>query len=416
MFISEVCPLNRVQLPCQPLEADQRVITFTLPAFPDWQGAFYRGAEAIGQAWPVHDREGQRWLEKDYMELLAEIPQGVENHGLVLTHESGEKIYLTLQLLTFQPGKQIRRDAASPERESGNFRRRLAQWLSFRVLTIGQFMVSGPFGWQRVGNNFVTNEKEVAELVVAAASEVKQIIGNYSALLIKDLVDLKSPLAAIWEKEGFYQLPVDPSMSLDLRSDWTSFDDYLLDMSSKYRVRCRRARKQLPAALERKSLSLSECKTHAAKMYELYLEVKAEAAFDAVNLSPGYFVNLKKKLGDQLQVTAYFLAGKMIGFRTTLDNGSVLHAHYLGFEQQLNRDYHLYHNMLLDLVADAIEDNYEKLDLGRTALEIKSSIGAAPTSYCCAIKATNPFYNALIPIFTPALFQPARWTQRNPFK
>jgi hypothetical protein len=277
-------------------------------------------------------------------------------------------------------------------------------------------MVSGPFGWQRETTSGVIKENEMAELILAAAEQIKSSIGGYSALLLKDLVQSNEPLATVWKEQGFYQLPVDPSMTLNLQSGWSSFDDYLLDMSSKYRVRCRRARKQLPAGVYCKSLSLSECEAQAPKMYELYLAVKAEAAFDAINLSPCYFANLKKKIGNRFQVTAYFEDEEMIGFRTTIANGAVLHAHYLGFDQQRNRDYHLYHNMLLDLVAGAIEGDYDQLDLGRTALEIKSSIGAVPTDYCCAIKATSPIYNALIPIFTPALFKPTQWTQRHPFK
>ena len=51
-------------------------------------------------------------------------------------------------------------------------------------------------------------------------------------------------------------------------------------------------------------------------------------------------------------------------------------AHFLGVDNSFNRDYQVYLNILYDLVETAINGKAKHIDFARTALEIKSSVGA----------------------------------------
>ena len=76
----------------------------------------------------------------------------------------------------------------------------------------------------------------------------------------------------------------------------------------------------------------------------------------------------------------------------------------------------LYLNMLYDLVDDAIRLKTDKLILSRTALEIKSSVGAEAHAMVLYLKATNSFLNIGV---AKALnyFKPKEdWVPRSPFK
>ncbi|PHI18673.1 hypothetical protein CEQ90_16555 [Lewinellaceae bacterium SD302] len=415
MSISVHCPFGL-------LSSDQKIAplvmqpsSFSIPGFSDWQTTWFNSPEMIVKG--GSERYDDIWQDKNVLAMLSSQPQGVETSLLLLRHENGLKVPLTVQFFTFRPGEQVHQPVEdSATRSNWAIRRRISSVMSFKVLTIGQFMVSGKHCWTNSLTAAGYTQKQIVRLLEAAAGELARRVGGCSAILVKDAFELKDPAAVIFEQRGFYQLPVDPSMELTIRPEWNSLDDYLIDLSSKYRVRYRRSRKQLPVDLTRKTLSLNECEQYSDRMYALYNAVKVEAAFDAVDLQPCYFVSLKETLGDYCQINAYFLDGKMIGFRTTVANNGTLHAHYLGFDQEMNRTFHLYHNMLFDLLKEGIEGGFSLLDYGRTALEIKSSIGAEPREYFCGIKAVNPLLNPLISLFTPAVFRAQRWIQRNPFK
>jgi hypothetical protein len=72
--------------------------------------------------------------------------------------------------------------------------------------------------------------------------------------------------------------------------------------------------------------------------------------------------------------------------------------------------------MLYDMLAFSIQSKAKKLILARTALEIKSSIGAKAIPMFGYIKHRNPILNYFMqPIFR--YMQPEiQWQERHPFK
>ena len=90
-------------------------------------------------------------------------------------------------------------------------------------------------------------------------------------------------------------------------------------------------------------------------------------------------------------------------------------AHYIGLNYDYNLDYCLYQNILYDLIKVAIEQKAEKLNLGRTASEIKTTVGALPQDLLCYIKPQNTV-SKLIQKPLMALLEPSAYTPRNPFK
>ncbi len=60
-------------------------------------------------------------------------------------------------------------------------------------------------------------------------------------------------------------------------------------------------------------------------------------------------------------------------------------------------------------------DKVERLDLTRTALEIKSTVGAEPEIHRLMIKHTNTFTNSIVRRFIKNIKQ-VEWVQRRPFK
>jgi len=70
---------------------------------------------------------------------------------------------------------------------------------------------------------------------------------------------------------------------------------------------------------------------------------------------------------------------------------------------------------LLRLIKEAINQKVEYLNLSRTALEIKSSVGAIPYDMHVYIKHTNPMINKLIPFILSKTVPKNNWIPRSPF-
>ena len=385
-----------------------------LPGLPAWTWVRLQKVTQLEEGLPPPQRPDGYWLQADTLRFLARQEQGFSTEALLLRHADGRRVTLTLQTFTFSASGNVRAEARG-ERSSYDLRRRLLSPFTWRVAAIGQFLTSGPYACDGLR---ALAAGEQAQLLAAVAEALCRRDRRLSAVVIKDICTADSPVCAGLRQQAYYALPVDPVMELALDPTWKDLDDYLAAVTSKYRVRYRRARAKL-AGLRRAELPLDVLDRCAERMYDLYQETRTGADYNAASLSRDYFMNLARR---QVQatgrtgITGYWDGETLVGFTTLIHNGPVAHAHYLGMQNSYKQSHHLYHNMLFDLLGAAIERRAAVLDYGRTALEIKSSLGAVPVDYCCLIRARNPLLNRLIPVFTPAVYSPNNWQPRSPFK
>ena len=91
-------------------------------------------------------------------------------------------------------------------------------------------------------------------------------------------------------------------------------------------------------------------------------------------------------------------------------------TYFLGYDKTLQKTKQLYLNMLLDMVKFAVEQQLESIVFGRTALEIKSTVGAEPVQIYGLIKHSNFFINKFMSKIFPYIEPKVEWLQRKPFK
>ncbi|MTB49737.1 GNAT family N-acetyltransferase [Lewinella sp. W8] len=379
--------------------------------FPDWQLLRVEAFGASAVSWPGANRPDDYWVQKKNLQFLEKNPQGIETKGLVLRHRpSGRQILLTEQTFFFHLAGQVS-DNAKGETSRFDFRRRMLSPFSFKILCLGQFLTSGDYCQD--GLELLT-PRESIDLLSGVADSILQHDPSYTGVLLKDLFPTDHSATEELRNRGYFLLPTDPVMELEIPDHWRSMDDYLEDITSKYRVRYRRARGKMEG-LSSRALSPLEINIHLPRIYDLYTLTSSGADFNAAKLKQDYFGWLAGQ--EEVNVKGYFdQYNHLVAFTTTIANGPILHAHYLGMEDAFKHSHHLYHNILFDLLESAIEGGFQKLDFGRTALEIKSSIGAVPKEFACLLKARSGIINRLIPLFTPAVYTAQAWTPRSPFK
>lgn len=114
-------------------------------------------------------------------------------------------------------------------------------------------------------------------------------------------------------------------------------------------------------------------------------------------------------------IDAWFLDGKMVSFASGFYLPTEIEAHYIGFDYAINKEYELYQNILYSYVEEAIATKKASINLGRTASEIKTTVGAKAHELICYIKPQNTVSKLILKPFMQFL-QPTEWIPRNPFK
>jgi hypothetical protein len=284
-------------------------------------------------------------------------------------------------------------------------------------------LVAGNVLHTRTGGFQATSELapgEVGEALAAMTEALRRHEdarggGPIALTMLKDLTEGDPADDALLRARGYHRIgSAQPTMELHVPAGWRSFDDYLAAMSAKYRKRAKAARRK-GAALRRCELSEAALLARAGELRPLLDAVVARAEFKLTPVSLTTITCLKRQLGERLVVTAYEHDGAAVGFAAALIDGERLEALFVGLDYEVNAALPVYQNMLYDFVEQAIRRGCRTVHLGRTALEIKSTVGAEPTPLRIYLRHPGPLMNlALGRILGSTTAAP--WVQRRPFK
>ncbi len=284
------------------------------------------------------------------------------------------------------------------------------------VLFLGNNMITGQNGFTFIKP---MENKQISQILVDCANDIIQFFKKQQiAIHIVSFKDFYQHCALEMREHGFaamYEFNTQPNMILERSTNWKNNDDYVGAFSKKYRDQYKRAHKKIEG-VSTKELTLEEIMAQENRIYELYHHVAKNAPFNTFFLAKDHFSTFKKQCGDRFVLCAYYIDNLLVGFHTLLLNGIVLETYFLGYDEQVQKDKMLYLNMLYNMTRFGIENQFKKIIFGRTALEIKSSIGAQPVFMTGFIYHTNKTINRFMPKIFPRLEPNITWQQRHPFK
>ena len=308
------------------------------------------------------------------------------------------------------------------ETYTNDFTQKISQHLSCIIkrnndsmLVCGNTFLSGEHGIFIAINE---HKKTVLEHMVLAIQEI--INGNpklndtIDIILIKDFASASVPVASRLEKMNFSPIIVDPAMVLQLNPRWNSFDDYLKDFRSKFRVKAKKAYKDSQDLIV-KPLTGNDIETHYNTLVSLYQNVIKRSSFNIATLEINTYKELKKQFPSEFILNTYWLNDNMVGFATGMINKGVLDAHYIGLDYDVNASHSVYSRILYDYVKLAIKLKLKAVNFGRTSGEIKSSLGAVPEELTFYLRHRKSFTNLLFKPFLKRI-KPQPFEQRHPFK
>ena len=281
-----------------------------------------------------------------------------------------------------------------------------------------------------LGNNMITGQNgyvfskeidfnHISEILLQSADEITLYFMKKGISIhlvsFKDFYDHCSVELKKYRFSNIYEFNTQPNMIFYLDQNWKSLDDYVAALSKKYRDQFKRARKKFDG-IQMKNLSYDEVLQNEEKIYELYHYVAKNAPFNTFFLSKNHFSTLKGQCGNRFQIFGYFLNEELVGFHTLLLNDETLETYFLGYNDHIQKENMLYLNMLYNMTEYGIENEFKRIIFGRTALEIKSSIGATPVQMSGFIYHNNKLINRFIGKIFRNLEPELHWQQRHPFK
>ncbi len=287
-----------------------------------------------------------------------------------------------------------------------------ADRINMRLLICGNAFVSGEHGFTCSPEVDKKDAVDALTDVIYRISDAEKLRGKIAVVLVKDFYPSSIQHTKEFEEYKYHDFLVEPNMVLEIQ--WNSFDEYLNAMSKKYRNRAKNIIKK-GAVIERKKFSVEDIKTNEKQILQLYNNVHLKAKFRMASLTPDYFAEMKKVLADKFDFVGYYFNEKLIGFRSTFILEEDIEAHFIGLDYSFNKELDLYQNILCDYVKDSLHKKAKHLFLGRTASEIKSTLGAEALELTCYIRHRNPLSNRIIKPIVDYL-KPSEWVPRNPFK
>ena len=233
---------------------------------------------------------------------------------------------------------------------SNYFKKFISSRVDFTSLICGNLLLTGEHGFYF--NPSSVNENQAFKIIEQALNSTVQYLRNkgteISVCLLKEFHEPNRPHTAQLIDKRFNEFTIQPTMVMKVRPDWKSQEDYLAAMQSKYRVRAKRAFKKAKD-IEIRDFSERDILNNLDKLYELYQNISIKAGFNVMSLDKQYMLGLKRAFRDEFSLVGYYLGEELVGYHTTIHNGKEMEAHFLGFNQEVNRSHQLYLNMLYNI-------------------------------------------------------------------
>ena len=299
---------------------------------------------------------------------------------------------------------------------------KLANWLKrfinflfckehITIMFCGNVFLSGEHGI------IICDEVDKLKVINAIGNEIDRLIKKTKplhAVFIKDFVEESRTLTDNFQDFGFIPMHVEPNMIISINPEWNNFNDYKNSLKSKYRIKVNKA-DSTSANLEAKLFSEKDFETYKNELQQLYQNTIDNANFNAQVLNLDTYIKLRETYHEDFIVKAYFYNDKLVGFLSALANNQHLDAHFIGLDYSLNKSHAIYPRILNDYVRIGIEKKAKYINLGRTASEIKTTIGAEPVELTCYIKHKRRIINSLLKPFVQRI-QIKDFKQHYPFK
>jgi predicted N-acyltransferase len=370
--------------------------------------------EIPSQIWEVLGCKKNSYFHPNFLKSLEKNhPKIIFSYIVLVDNQKQPTAFASLKIIDFYVNS-IKKDFPFL-RNIGRKLRVFPDKKPLKLLICGNTFVSGEHGiFIKEEENKKAIIKELAESINHFVNSNKKLKKQIDAFLLKDYAKESLSITNELKKFNYHAFSVEPNMKLELQENWHTFDDYLDAIKTKFRVKAKKAF-ALSASLRIEEVTLNNIPQKLPKMTTLYEKVASNAGFNLVDFNLETYKDLKEKLSDNYILKTFWLDAEIVGFISGIINNSSLDAHFVGIDYQLNRTHAIYQRMLYTYIEIAIDKKLKTINFGRTASEIKSSIGAVPQDLTMYLRHKKTIKNRILKLFLQRV-QPTPFQQKFPFK
>ena len=378
---------------------------------------FFSSVDKISdEIWRNLDCESNVYFHRNFLKAIEENhPDIIFSYIILIDKDKKPIAFASIQIVDFYIDT-IKNDIEILIRKLKNIGRKfhiIPDKKPLKLLICGNTFVSGEHGIfikQKQDKKLLI--KKLAKAILHFSNADKKL--KIDAFLLKDFINESLLITDELKDFNYHPFSVEPNMVLTLDENWQNFDDYLASMKTKFRVKARKAYKQ-SSAIRIEEVTKEDLVNQLPQITALYKKVASNADFNLGDFNLETYTKLKEKFGENYILKTYWLNHKIVSFISGIINQNSLDAHFVGINYELNREYAIYQRMLYDYIEIAISKKLKTINFGRTASEIKSSVGAEPRDLTMYFRHKKSITNRILKLFLQRI-QPTPFQQKFPFK
>lgn len=378
---------------------------------------FFSSVDDISaEIWQALNCKNNAYFHRNFLKSIECNHPEIKFSYIILVDENNTpKALASIQIVDFYLDA-IRNDLELLVRKVKNIARKLhiiPNKKPLQLLICGNTFVSGEHGV------FIQDNKDKKVIIKELAKAILHFVKadkklKIDAFLLKDFTNESLFITDELKDYNYHPFSVEPNMVLNLDEKWKNLDDYLAALKTKFRVKAKKAI-QLSSKIKTENITSENIENQLPKMTELYQKVATKATFNLGHFNLETYKDFKERLGENYILKTYWIDDKIVGFMSGIINNNSLDAHFVGIDYKLNRTYAIYQKMLYDYIEIAIDKNIKIINFGRTASEIKSSVGAEPQDLTMYLRHKKSITNKILKLFLQRV-QPTPFRQNFPFK
>jgi len=379
----------------------------------------YRKAEELPESWNALAVKDV-FLKTDFLKgLELSIPANISAYYVGVFKNQTLVGMAVVQRVQMYADDIFRKTSSNPLKQVA--KQLVSKIVKGNALIVGNLMHTGQHGMY-FNNHMILQAdylNQLEQALEALKTEIKsRFKKNIRVIAFKDYfeADVFHQNSAFFKTNNLFKIQVQPNMIFDIPDTWNASEDYISAFNKKYLRRYKTARKK-SVDLKYRLLDADYLKENSKTIFDLYETVSDNAGINSFKLQENHFYQLKQHLKENFKVFGVFLKDELVGFYTLILNQEVLETYFLGYNKDIQHQYQMYLNMLFNMASFGIDNGFKKIVYARTAMEIKSSIGAKPhTMHIYLNHTNNVMANTVLRGIVKYMNPIQTWEERHPFR
>ena len=239
----------------------------------DTEVQLYRKIELVPESWDQLAPASNLFLQRTFLQVLENFPPLEMQFAYLIFFQNKTPIGIAIaQIQLFQANQNIQeaKDQDGLFGRIGNFvKDKVAENIRFHTLVCGNLLLTGPHGFYFGDLKISDQVGFLYKGLNAVLPKLKSQGTEVSAILIKEIGSAAKKLIGPEMGRYYQEFTMQPNMIFELDPNWRTFEDYVDSLSSKYRVRMKRAFKKA-ALIRKETLDAHAISKSKKRIHQLY--------------------------------------------------------------------------------------------------------------------------------------------------